>query len=88
MFFYHFNTERSIQYGVSLERSLNREMKLLFDKYDINISFPQIVLNEPIEYQKATAYEKAQADKFYTEQKVQAKQHGLLSEDGVDDEQR
>ena len=69
-----------------LERSLNREMKLIFDRHNINIPFPQIVLNEPIEYQKATDYEKAQADRFYTEQKAQAKQRGLASADD-DDEQ-
>lgn len=63
-----------------LERSLNREMKLLFDKHNINIPFPQIVLNEPVEYLQATAYEKAQADRFYDEQKEQAKQRGLTSE--------
>lgn len=71
-----------------LERSLNREMKLLFDKHGINIPFPQIVLNEPVEYQKATAYEKAQADKFYAEQKVQAKQRGLSSEDEDEDDEQ
>lgn len=69
-----------------LERSLNREMKLLFDKYNINIPFPQIVLNEPVEYIQATASEKAQADRFYDEQKAQAKQRGLAGED--DEEER
>ena len=65
---------------------MNREMKLLFDKYNINIPFPQIVLNEPVEYIQATASEKAQADRFYDEQKAQAKQRGLAGED--DEEER
>lgn len=52
-----------------LERDLNREMKLLFDKYDISIPFPQVVLNEPTEHRKATAAEKRSADKFNAEQK-------------------
>lgn len=52
-----------------LERDLNREMKLLFDKYDISIPFPQVVLNEPTEHRKATAAEKRSADRFNAEQK-------------------
>lgn len=52
-----------------LMRDLNREMKLLFDKYDINIPFPQVVINEPKEYQKATELEKRRADAFNETQK-------------------
>lgn len=52
-----------------LERDLNREMKLLFDQYDISIPFPQVVLNEPTEHRKATAAEKRSADRFNAEQK-------------------
>ena len=52
-----------------LERDLNREMKLLFDKYDISIPFPQVVLNEPTVHRKATAAEKRSADRFNAEQK-------------------
>jgi small conductance mechanosensitive channel len=32
-------------------RALNREMKLLFDRYHINIPYPQIVINQPVVYE-------------------------------------
>ena len=63
-----------------LGRDLNREMKLLFDKYDINIPFPQVVLNQPKEYQKATELEKMRADAFNETQKVLSKEMKAGSE--------
>lgn len=65
---------------VQLGRDLNREMKILFDRYDINIPFPQVVINKPTEHEKATAWERVQADKFTREQKAQAK--------GLEEEQK
>lgn len=64
-----------------LIRDLNREMKLLFDKYDINIPFPQVVINEPKEYQKATEWEKRRADAFNETQKELSKELKEGSED-------
>lgn len=61
---------------IQLERDLNREMKLLFDKYDISIPYPQVVLNQPVEYRKATEAEKRTADLFNEEQKNAAKDLG------------
>lgn len=58
---------------VQLGRDLNREMKILFDRYDINIPFPQVVVNQPTEHKKATAWERIQADNFTREQKEQSK---------------
>lgn len=58
---------------IQLMRDLNREVKLLFDKYEINIPFPQVVLNQPAEFKKATEWQKMQADKFTEEQKELAK---------------
>lgn len=58
---------------IQMERDLNREMKLIFDKHDINIPFPQIVLNQPTEYKKATEWEKWKADKFTETQKTLSK---------------
>lgn len=58
---------------VQLGRDLNREMKILFDRHDINIPFPQVVINQPTEHEKATAWERMQADAFNKEQKAQAK---------------
>lgn len=49
---------------IQMERDLNREMKLIFDKCDINVPFPQIVINQPIEFQQATAWEKYRAEEF------------------------
>lgn len=57
-----------------LGRDLNREMKLLFDKYDINIPFPQVVINDPKEYKKATESEKRRADAFNEAQKELSKE--------------
>lgn len=66
---------------VQLERDLNREMKLIFDKYDISIPFPQVVLNQPTEFKKATEAEKRSADRFNEEQKAAAKDLGNEDED-------
>ncbi|MDD3220021.1 MAG: mechanosensitive ion channel [Lachnospiraceae bacterium] len=55
---------------VQLCRDLNREMKLIFDKHNINIPFPQVVINQPTEHKKATKAEKASAEKFVQEQKT------------------
>ena len=52
-----------------LTNDLNREMKLLFDKYGISIPFPQVVVNQPTVFKKATAAEKRAADAFNAEQK-------------------
>ena len=52
-----------------LINDLNREMKLLFDRYDISIPFPQVVVNQPTVFKKATFAEKMAADKFNAEQK-------------------
>ena len=57
-----------------LSRDLNREMKILFDKYDINIPFPQVVLNQPREYIQATESEKRRADAFNQSQKELSKE--------------
>ncbi len=61
---------------LQLERDFNREMKLLFDKYEINIPFPQVVVNQPAAHKKATEYEKWRAEKFNEEQKESLKETG------------
>lgn len=66
---------------MQLARDLNREMKILFDKYDINIPFPQVVLNKPREYEKATEWEKMRADAFNKSQKEMSKAVGEESEE-------
>ncbi len=62
--------EETAKYQV--ERDMNRQFKLLFDKYNINIPFPQIVINEPIEFEQATSKEKRDAKEFVTNQKEAA----------------
>ena len=63
---------------IQMERDLNREIKLIFDKHDINIPFPQIVLNQPIEFKQATEWEKYRAEEFRKTQNALA---GNLIED-------
>ena len=52
-----------------VERDLNRAFKLLFDKNNINIPFPQVVVNKPTSFEKATLKEKEIAKSFVDEQK-------------------
>ena len=59
-----------------LERDLRREMKLIFDEYDISIPFPQVVVNQPKEYQEATLMEQLRADRFNAQQKEATKDFG------------
>lgn len=66
---------------IQLGRDLNREMKILFEKYDINIPFPQVVLNEPTKFEKATAYEQRRADEFNRKQKEISKELGNEEEE-------
>lgn len=56
-----------------LVRDLNREIKLMFDRNDISIPFPQIVINQPTEFKKATFAEKIKADAFAKEQAESSK---------------
>ena len=53
-----------------VERDLNRAFKLLFDKNNINIPFPQVVVNKPTSFEKATAAEKRIANEFVEVQKA------------------
>ena len=66
---------------LQLERDLNREMKLIFDKHDISIPFPQVVINQPTVFKKATEYEKRSADQFNKQQKAAAKELGNDEDD-------
>lgn len=62
--------EETAKYQV--ERDMNRQFKLLFDKHNINIPFPQIVVNEPIEFERATSKEQDKAKEFVENQKEAA----------------
>ncbi|MBQ7373589.1 MAG: mechanosensitive ion channel family protein [Clostridia bacterium] len=53
-----------------VQRDLNRELKLLFDENNVNIPFPQVVVNQAKQATEApTAKEKKQAKDFVNEQK-------------------
>ena len=52
-----------------VERDMNRQFKLLFDKNNVNIPFPQVVVNKPITFEEASALEKKESKAFVQEQK-------------------
>ncbi|MDD3409314.1 MAG: mechanosensitive ion channel family protein [Eubacteriales bacterium] len=54
---------------VQLVRDMNREMKLIFDRHDVNIPFPQVVVNQPAAHEQPTRAEVRQAKAFVEEQK-------------------
>ena len=65
------NCEEDARYQV--ERDMNRQFKLLFDKNNINIPFPQVVVNQPNEFRDATKREENESKKFVEEQKILSK---------------
>ena len=65
------NCEEGDKYQV--ERDMNRQFKLLFDRNNINIPFPQVVVNQPSKYEDATSHQKEKAGKFVKEQKELSK---------------
>ena len=56
-----------------VERDMNRQFKLLFDKYNVNIPFPQVVLNQPTTFEQASKKEEKEAKQFVAEQKKLSK---------------
>lgn len=52
-----------------VERDMNRQFKLLFDKYNVNIPFPQVVVNKPVTFENASEAEIKESKKFVKEQK-------------------
>lgn len=52
-----------------VERDMNRQFKLLFDKFNINIPFPQVVVNQPISFENATKKDVKESKEFVQEQK-------------------
>lgn len=63
---------------IQMERDLNREMKLIFDRHNISIPYPQVVVNQPPEFKEATAWEKYKSERFARKQREVA---GSLVED-------
>lgn len=65
------NCEEGTRYQV--ERDMNRMFKLAFDKNNINIPFPQVVVNQPTVFEDVTKKQQSEAKAFVTEQKVLSK---------------
>ena len=65
------NCEEDARYQV--ERDMNRQFKLIFDKNNINIPFPQVVVNQPMEFRDATKHEEKESKEFVEEQKILSK---------------
>ena len=63
--------EEGTKYQV--ERDMNRQFKLLFDKNNINIPFQQVVIHQPTDFEDATKRQKNEAEKFVDEQKELSK---------------
>lgn len=64
-----------------VERDMNRQLKLMFDKNDINIPFTQVVVHEPTVFAKGTAEANKAAEKFVDEQREQTR--GLGSDENL-----
>lgn len=52
-----------------VDRDLKRQIKLIFDKNNINMPYPQIVINQPTEKRQASYWDKKAAQEFVEEQK-------------------
>lgn len=66
---------------LQLCRDMNREIKLIFDNNNINIPYPQIVLNKPQQAVKATEEDRIQSAVFVKEQKEISKDLEEFDED-------
>ena len=69
---------------IQLNRDLNREIKLLFDKNNINIPFPQVVMHEAPKNEKkarTTKKDRDSAEKFVKEQKESSKEYFVEDDD-------
>jgi small conductance mechanosensitive channel len=56
-----------------VERDMNREIKIIFDKNNVNIPFPQVVVNKPIKFEEVTDATRKEANEFVDEQKEASK---------------
>ena len=55
-----------------VERDMNREIKIIFDKNNVNIPFPQVV-NKPIKFEEVSEATREEANAFVDEQKEASK---------------
>ena len=67
---------------VQLERDLRRQLKLIFDKNNINIPYPQVVVNRPTKVENVTSFSnEVRAEAFVDEQKKEVEDKGIKEED-------
>ena len=66
--------DENVRYQV--ERDMNRQFKLLFDKNNINIPFKQVVIHQPTDFVDATKKQQREAESFVNEQKELGKNFG------------
>lgn len=66
---------------IQLDRDLKRRLKFVFDAHNINIPYPQIVVNEPNdETHETTHFENKQAENFVKEQNKEFREAGIKEE--------
>ncbi len=66
---------------IQLDRDLRRQIILAFNRHNINIPYPQVVLNQPTEIvHEATRKEDKQADSFVKQQNEDFKDTGIKEE--------
>ena len=67
---------------VQLDRDLKRELKLIFDKYNISIPFPQVVINEPpTSFHSTSLLQDETADEFTISQSEASQDVYIETED-------
>lgn len=71
----------------SLTRKLNRELKLVFDKYNIQIPYPQVVVHEPSDFTEASEWRKQQTEctEQLSEVKTELPPDDIKSESSLND---
>ena len=67
---------------MQLDRDLRRALKLVFDKYEISIPFPQVVLNQPVtEFHHTGRKDQAEAEEFREIQNEESQDVAIEPED-------
>ena len=60
-----------------VERDINRQLKLLFDKHNITIPFPQVTVNQPVAKAESAKKDGRKAQEFVDEQKNLTKDYPI-----------
>ena len=66
---------------IQLDRDLRRRLKLIFDEHNINIPYPQVVINQPVEItHDINERQERQAEHFVKKQTEEFKDTGIKEE--------